>query len=183
MPSSHWQQINEILGVIISLKPRSMLDIGIGFGKFGVLAREYLELWDGRSIYNDWKCKIDGVEIFKEYRNPIHDYVYDNVYYGNVLNIIFGIPFHYDLILLVDVLEHFTKENGLKLLKFCEEMAGCVLVVTPHKVSAQKAVFGNEYETHRSQWQLEDLESFKGIKVNNSRSLIYYFGDSVKTSK
>jgi hypothetical protein len=36
---------------IIALKPKSILDIGTEFGKYGVLCREYLELWDGRQKY------------------------------------------------------------------------------------------------------------------------------------
>ena len=39
------------MDIIIALKPFSVLDIGSGFGKYGVLCREYLELWDGRQEY------------------------------------------------------------------------------------------------------------------------------------
>ena len=39
------------MDINIALKPFSILDIGSGFGKYGVLCREYLELWDGRQEY------------------------------------------------------------------------------------------------------------------------------------
>ena len=56
MPSSQYYHISKIMEMIISLNPKSVLDIGSGFGKFGVLCREYLELWDGRQKY-DFKKK------------------------------------------------------------------------------------------------------------------------------
>jgi len=41
MPSSHLLQLNEIMQLIFLTKPQSLLDIGVGFGKYGVLAQEY----------------------------------------------------------------------------------------------------------------------------------------------
>ncbi len=65
MPTSNPYQINEILEAINITRPRSILDIRVGFGKYGVLAREYLELYDGREKYGDWKRRIDGIEAFE----------------------------------------------------------------------------------------------------------------------
>ena len=62
MPSSAPNQINQIVQLMMIVKPQSLLDIGIGFGKFGFLAREYLELWDRRNKYDDWQRRIDGIE-------------------------------------------------------------------------------------------------------------------------
>ncbi|MBA7570185.1 hypothetical protein ES708_11933 [subsurface metagenome] len=33
MPSSHWYQLNEIMELIILTQPKSILDVGVGFGK------------------------------------------------------------------------------------------------------------------------------------------------------
>lgn len=40
MPTSWYNVIPEILSLIEKHKPRSILDIGIGFGKYGVLIRK-----------------------------------------------------------------------------------------------------------------------------------------------
>ena len=88
MPSSIPQQLNDIVELIIDTNPKSILDVGVGFGKYGFLSREYLELWDGRGQYKDWRRRIDGIEAFKEYLTPIHDFVYNHVYVGNVLDIL-----------------------------------------------------------------------------------------------
>jgi len=46
MPTSHPFQLDDIVQLIIETAPLSILDIGVGFGKYGLLAREYLEIWD-----------------------------------------------------------------------------------------------------------------------------------------
>jgi hypothetical protein len=88
MPSSHRYQINEICELIATSDPKSVLDIGVGFGKYGFLSREYLELWDGRERYHEWRRQIDGIEAFKEYLTPIHKLIYNEVFVGNVLEVL-----------------------------------------------------------------------------------------------
>ena len=70
---------------IVTLNPKSVLDVGVGFGKYGVLCREYLELWDGRGEYSQFLRRIDGVEVFANYITPLHKYVYDKVYTQDIL--------------------------------------------------------------------------------------------------
>lgn len=180
MPTSHWNQLNEIMSVIVSCKPKSVLDIGIGFGKFGVLVREYLELWDGRNIYDEWKCRLDGIEIFKDYKNPLYEYIYDRVYYGNAINVLPHISQNYDLIICIDVLEHFAKNDGIKLLDICKNKSSGMLISTPKIVSAQEEVFNNKHEQHLSQWCVNEFSKYgAGILVEN-KSLLYYFGHNTK---
>src|ERR671921_274943 len=158
MPSSQYYHISKIMEMIISLKPNSVLDIGSGYGKFGVLCREYLELWDGRQKY-EFEKRIDCVEVFEEYITPLHRYVYNNVYNKNILDLVSSLDYKYDLILLIDVLEHFEKKEGSDLLKTLLENNKGILISTPKKPSPQKDAFGNIYETHRSQWTNNDLLS------------------------
>ena len=103
------------MDLIISVKPFSVLDVGSGFGKYGVLCREYLELWDGREEYKFLR-RIDGVEVFENYITPLHKYIYNNIYTENIINLVNNLDYSYDLVLLIDVLEHFSKEEGLLLL-------------------------------------------------------------------
>ena len=59
-------------------------------------------------IYGDWQCRIDCIEAFEKYITPAHKYIYNNIYIGNATGILPALDHHYDLILMVDVLEHFT---------------------------------------------------------------------------
>ena len=163
MPSSQHYQINEILDLILRVKPASVLEIGPGFGKYGYLCREYLELWDGRNAYGDWKCRIDCIEAFADYITPVHRQIYSNIYTGDATDLLPSLDFRYDLILMVDVFEHFTYETGRRLLALCLEKAGHVLIATPKSVNMQEEVFGNEYERHRFEWKRSHLREFGNV--------------------
>jgi len=111
MPSSQHYHISKIMDNIIALKPKSILDIGTGFGKYGALCREYLELWDGRQKY-EFTRRIDGVEVFGKYITPLHKFVYNNIFSEDIIELIDRLDFKYELVLLIDVLEHFNKDQG-----------------------------------------------------------------------
>ena len=128
MPTSHPYQLDDILQLIIETAPQSLLDVGVGFGKYGVLAREYLELWDENKAYNKWSHRIDGIDIFTSYLTPLHDFIYDKIYIGNAIKILPEIDLNYDLILLIDILEHFEKDDGIKLLRLARERAKNLII-------------------------------------------------------
>jgi 2-polyprenyl-3-methyl-5-hydroxy-6-metoxy-1,4-benzoquinol methylase len=158
MPSSQYYHISKIMEMIISVNPKSVLDVGSGFGKFGVLCREYLELWDGRQKY-EFNRRVDCVEVFQKYISPLYEYIYDNIYNNNILEIAPKLDNKYDLILLIDVLEHFEKSDGFNLLTTLLANNECILVSTPKKPTPQKDAFNNVHEIHRSVWSAKELSS------------------------
>lgn len=163
MPSSQYYQINEIMDLIVRLNPHKMLDIGPGFGKYGFLCREYLELWDGRNVYGNWLRRIDCIEAFDKYLTPVHHNIYSSVYTGNALDILPGIQEHYDLVLMVDVFEHFSFEDGRRLMRSCLEKADHVLIATPKSVNTQEEVFDNEFEQHRFEWKRSHFKEYGNL--------------------
>lgn len=165
------------------LRPRSVLDIGIGFGKYGVLAREYLEFWLEHKPYEERKIRIDGMEAFPQYVNAGHRYYYDEIFTGNALDRLPSLG-SYDLILLIDVLEHFTEKEGLDLLSQCTSKGKHVLVSTPLDIGDQGAVFGNEYERHRFQWTRRHFRRFPHVVFFwNYHSILCLIGPEGKKIK
>ena len=178
MPSSHYFQLNEIVDLIVLTDPGKLLDIGPGFGKYGFLAREYLELWNEGREYLKWERQIDGIEAFEPYLTPVHKFIYDNVFIGNALEILPVLKDHYDLILMIDVFEHFTYQDGLKLLAECRKKGKNILISVPVAMSAQEAVFGNEFEMHKYAWKKEDFNDIPDkFFLQNVRSTICYIGE------
>lgn len=167
----------------MALKPMKVLDIGTGFGKYGVLCREYLDLWDGRQKY-EFTRRIDGVEAFRGYITPLHQYVYDNIYNDNIMKLIEKLEMGYDLVLLLDVLEHFEKVQGRSLLNILLAKNTGVLICTPKHPSAQKNAFGNTYETHRSTWTRKEFsQSANTFFVPDGISFICYMTNHVNSVK
>ena len=169
MPSSRFEVIPIVLQWVTNLQPKSIIDLGIGFGKYGVLFREYLDVWKVDKPYNERVLNLIGVEAFAEYDNPIWE-TYDKVYVKNVLDIIDELP-EVDLLFLGDVIEHFTKEDGKRLLEQLKYKYA--IIVTPLKVSSQTEVYDNPYEKHISSWSKDDFPDAEIYLINNQQVIVY----------
>ncbi len=175
------------MDLVIHLNPTSVLDIGVGFGKYGVLCREYLELWDERGEYTNFTHRIDGIEAFPEYLTPIHQTVYNQVYIGNASQIIQDLPLSYDLVLLIDVLEHFEKQEGEQLVKNLLRKNQSILISVPKNIGNQGDVFHNPYEIHRSKWRIPEILELANTPVSfilpDLRSNIVFISNQSEHSK
>jgi hypothetical protein len=184
MPTSYLHQINEIVELIVLVAPQSILDVGVGFGKYGVLAREYLEFRDGREKYNDWQRQVDGIEIFPQYITPLHQFVYNHIYLGDAQTILPTLETRYDLLLLIDVIEHFPLTDGYDLLLKGQRAARNMLISTPVDFILQKTAFGNSYETHHSHWSASQFSAYKPIVfIPNAYSTICLIGEDAPRIK
>jgi hypothetical protein len=138
MPTSEHWQIPWIVDLIVRERPSSVLDVGAGYGKYGVLAREYADL-----------RRLDAVDV-----NPPRYPVYDHVHLGDLRALERLLPAdapRYDLALLIDAIEHLEKREAWALLEALTRRARRVLVATPWGFRPQE-VPGQPYETHRSGW-------------------------------
>ncbi len=161
MPSSWYQVAPVILNKVRALWPSSVLDVGVGFGKYGVLLREMMDVPLERYEKQSWHLRLDGVEAFPKYRNPIHDYAYDNIRYTPIEDCLDSLGV-YDVILFIDILEHFPKEQGVELLnRLLEHTNKALIVSTPVNPSPQIDYMGNTYEAHRSRWTPIDFARFE----------------------
>lgn len=161
MPSSWYQATSLLMEKIMIENPHSVLDVGVGFGKYGILLREALDIPHERYRKDQWLVRIDGIEAFEGYRNPIHDYVYDAVYYKPVSECLPSLGV-YDVVLMIDVLEHFTKEEGAKLLEcLLMHTKKALIISTPINPAPQEEYAGNHYEAHLSRWTPVDFTKFE----------------------
>ena len=164
MPSSWPSQISPIMTIILAMAPRTVLDIGPGFGKYGVLCREYLDIVPGSRSSPTYppprRIRIDCIEAWPDYVSPLHHYIYDHVYVGDARLILPNLAAGaYDLALFVDVLEHCSAREGRRLTNLALEVAPLLLVATPTTDIPQGASFGNDYERHLSRWTPRELRA------------------------
>jgi hypothetical protein len=159
MPVSDYNHISDVLHVVAQFNPKSVLDVGVGFGKWGVLCREVIDVYQGRLSSSEWQTKIDGVEIFEAYRNSVWSLAYDQVLIGNIFDLIDEMP-KYDLTLLCDVIEHFEKKEGLLLLEKLLAHSKIVVLTSPRGYHVQGAAWGNDHERHLSGWSQNDFSNF-----------------------
>ena len=167
MPTSDFANIAPIMSEVHRLQPESTIELGIGFGKFGVLCREMLDGIYGRCRPDQWQRRIDGIEIFEPYRNPAWE-CYDVVKICDFSAQVVFIS-GYDLVLMIDSLEHLEPAAGETFLAHLVERNRHVIVSVPNGPMPQnEAVFGNEYERH--------LTTYCGREFNRYDPLILHLG-------
>jgi len=163
MPTSNFQKFALIAGFfqrdVDDLKVKSVLDVGVGFGKTGFACREWLDVRRRQNYKKeDWEVKIDGVEIWEKYITPVHDYIYNNVHIGDIYNIADTLD-HYDVIFMLDVIEHMEKRRGVEILRKLYDRTNMALMLSfPEGTPPGKApAWENPYEAHLSTWRCRDV--------------------------
>jgi hypothetical protein len=177
MPSSFLYQIVPVMNAVIELDPRSILDIGVGWGKYALLCREYLETPGPDGNLLSFERRIDGIEVYEKYLNPVQRSLYSSLYVGNALEVTASLSRRYDLALLIDVLEHFSQADGVRLLERLSCVADGILIAMP-KEYAQSGSFPNPYERHLFLWSLPALSRIApvGQILDQKASFICYLG-------
>lgn len=146
MPSSNLALWPAIIHLAWELKPRLVLDVGPGHGKGAVLLREYIG------------CppieRVDAVEAWPGYVTERLLCLYDHVYGCDVLELADHELEVYDLVLMIDVIEHLEKDVGAELLA---RIPGWAIVCTPESFFENPEHEEIPPEQHRSLWSVADF--------------------------
>lgn len=161
MPTSDPKILTPVATEILNAKPIRVLDIGVGYGKWGAIAREYTDIWWWRFYRNEWKVTIDGIEGFEKYRSPNWDH-YTTVHIGEIQNVLPTLG-DYDLILMLEVLEHLPKEEALGVLEDIFQRTKHAII--SYTNTEQKNVRDNALEDHVSKWELSEFMEYGTITV------------------
>lgn len=178
MASSFLSQIPPIIYLISQIKPKSILDIGKGFGKYGFLIHEYIGINKNLSLNPSLSMKeqsdiiIDAVEIDKELLLPHLDQIYRKVYVGNVLEIYKDLT-EYDLIIMIDVIEHLDKNNAIKMLEYFISKNIKMIIATP-EIFFEQHLYNSKYEEHISHWDINDFRKICNVDYQKIDGGIIY---------
>lgn len=156
MPSSKLELAPTILNMAYVCNPNRILDVGPGVGKYGLLIREYLNPVD----------QLDAVEAWTPYvrQFPWLEAIYDHVIRADVRDLSNELLAAYDVVLMIDVIEHMEKEAGLRLLG---RIPGRVIVCTPENFFQNPEADEIPPEKHRSLWSVADFG--ERVEVDNSQ--------------
>lgn len=166
MGTSNWQNISYNIELIRKIDPKTILDVGVGFGRWGILAREFLEIWDSAHYDGNWERKITGIEIFPGYIKDYHKYFYDEIIIDDALNFFGNSENIFDLVIFGDVIEHFSKNEGIKLIEKAVQRSRYVMINVPiGRYWAQDGTAENPFEAHKSVWYNNDFTKFLHHKI------------------
>lgn len=190
MPFSQSSQISTIVGCAEALQPASVLDVGVGMGQYGFLLRnnlEHLNLFEvnGREARQTprerWRVRIDGIEGYAGYLTPVHQWAYNEVFIADALQ---RLPLladaSYDLVIAIDILEHFDKAEGRLFLQHCRRIARRMALVSTPKDFIEQHVEANPLEDHRSVWTQADLaaEGYARVLPNADSWIVAWEAES-----
>jgi predicted SAM-dependent methyltransferase len=82
-----------------------------------------------------------------------------------------------NFIIVLDVIEHLSRKEGLKMLKEVERISRGRIILTTPRIFVHKGIsLGNPYQVHLSYWSIKDFKMHK-YKVRGFQKirLIYLF--------
>jgi len=135
----------------------SILDVGCGNGKWGYLIK--VDYWYTRAGRR--KAKIEyvvGVDLYLKYLTFVKTHkIYDDVVLCDTRYLPFR-RFAFNTVLLLEVIEHMTKNEGEKSLREAERVANSLIIVsTPSYFIRQGTKDGDCFQKHLSKWTVNDF--------------------------
>ena len=165
MGTSNWQQIPFCVEALLAVEPMRVLDLGVGYGRWGMLVREFCEEWKGRAHRENWRVRLEGVEAFPKNVEEYHHFFYDWVHVGDAAALLARQQERWDLVIFGDVLQQWPKGAARATLDRALDLADYVLVNVPLGEGwGRGAVYGNPYERHRSAWGADELLALNPVR-------------------
>lgn len=181
MPTSTWVHITDMATIIVKLQPKRVLDVGCGFGRWGFLCRELLDIGKRRWSRDTWEVFLAGVEPTEEYITDVHREVYSLLIMNTVqfaLDSSLNMIDPFDLIIAGDVMEHMPKKEAEAVMEGLEQHCkGAIIYGLPIGLWPQEAINGNEYERHVDSWTVPEFSRHVDlIKLYPSHHKVYAVG-------
>ena len=127
---------------------RTILDVGCGPKSPSTL------------ICKKYGISSTGIELHKPYletakKNKTHDHFFQGTLQEFVKN---NPNLKFDAVIMIDVVEHLTKDEGTKLIHLVESLSlKKTIINSPNGFVEQKALDNNPYQEHLSGWDLKDM--------------------------
>lgn len=178
MPSSRASTIPYVIYAIKQVQPKSILDVGVGFGKWGYLFREYTDIINSehnpeRYSKKGWKVRIEGIEGYAGYLHEAHSFIYHKIHVGDAKEIVPKLG-KFDVIFFGDIIEHFSLDVGKELLKTAIKQSNkCVILTTPKYDTGQTDLCNNPLEQHRSVWGPSNFRALGRCSITLADKTMY----------
>lgn len=173
--ASNLINIQPIMKLLEDNRPiESIADVGCGFGLYGALCRVYLE--KSPHLRDTWKIDINGYDIHLE-SVQLFCHFYNRIKIKDIRSVdICG----YDVVLLISVIEHMSREEALKLLTNIIGKNKWVILSTPNGYMPSPEVYDNPFNEHISGFSIEDLQRL-GLRVRKNEGRLIAYSKDMRT--
>jgi 2-polyprenyl-3-methyl-5-hydroxy-6-metoxy-1,4-benzoquinol methylase len=139
---SFWATIDNVVEKLVSYNPKRIIDLGCGCGYLGHKIKA-----ENKAI------KVFGVDGYLPYlqsHENVYLHEYDNLLFADVRDFMkWGASIDFDVVCMFDVIEHFEKDEAIRILKKLKELDCIVVISTPLYYYRQDEINGNPLEKHR----------------------------------
>ena len=129
-------------------------------------------------------CKVPlsiGVDVFEPYIEASKSKKTHTEYILSDISILNFEPNSFDAVVLIEVLEHLTKEEGELILEKAEIWAkGKIIISSPNGYLPQSHVDENPFQIHRSGWKVEEMKK-RGYKAYGMAGLRLLRRENIST--
>ncbi len=116
-----------------------------------------------------------GVEAFKPYLNESKKKKIHTKYLQKKIQDLDFKKNSFDAVILIEVLEHLSKKDGLKILKLAQKWAKKkVIISTPNGFFPMDKVDNNIYQRHLSGWSVDELKKMN-FKVSGVSGIKFFY--------
>lgn len=173
MMTSFVDNIPTIIKKVAELRPMNTLDIGAGFGKYGILIKEALlsiQAEENSDIYPKKNFRLVACENSPYFINQgLLQNIYDEVCEKSALDLTEDELSQFDLILLIDVVEHWTRQQYVDFMMRVPATTK-VLISTPKDVAFYDLHY-YDCPPHITQFNSWDFQG--GEELSTKDSFIY----------
>ncbi len=163
MATSRNESISPVINAVMECDAKygvnSVLDVGCGAGLYGSVLRQYLDYTHNRIKKPKWEVTIDGIEGCERFKTPNWKN-YNNVEIADIGKKEFDQT--YDVVLFLDVVEHFeAKEAHLLLEKLYAITNKYLIIASPTNFREQwepEEKWNTDYQRHKSLITPDNLE-------------------------
>lgn len=150
---------------------KSVLDLGCG-------ESSPLRLLKGNPNFKDLYSV--GVDIFSPYilKNVEENKIHSKYINQNIFEVDFPEK-SFDCAIMLDVIEHFEREDFIKFLPKLEKFAKKIIIMTPNGFVKQESYDNNPYQVHKSGWTVPDMEKL-GFKCLGMSGLKTIYDSNIK---
>lgn len=171
MPYSDDSNISDIRQYLLDTRPKNVLDVGAGAGKYGRLVRNTLP-----------NASIEAVEVWEPYVKTFSLLdIYDLIHVKDVRELEPHIFEGVDLVIFGDVLEHMTKEEAVLVWDRARHSNRLISIPIVHYPQGHS--HGNPYEEHvKDDWSIESvIECFNVALIASSDITGVFYAEAETT--